>query len=158
MDAQTIFRTFNEHGVEYLVVGLSAAWMHGVDEKLGCIDICYHQQWHNCECLNRALDELDARLVPPPPTPMPLTSLLRRQQEEAVLQSPAGHVSLVAELRGMGTYEDLSPDAVTLRHEGERVPTLSIDQLDNWLRLACKTGDTGPLHILLSLERLQWTT
>jgi len=156
MDLSQIASTFAEHGVAYLLVGRSAAWLHGLETgPPSSLDICYHQQWENCECLNRALEDLDAAPIPPPPVPIPLLEKLRRARQEIHLRAPAGHIALVPEVPGMGNFDELRFGAEQILHTDIEVPVLSWNQLERWLELACQSGDTSLLYLLLTLQKLK---
>jgi hypothetical protein len=133
MEAGSILKTLDEHGVEYVVVGPAAAWLRGAGEQPAfSLDVCYRQTWNNCECLTRALDELRAEPVPPRSAPIPLTTDLRQSRDPLRLETLGGPLVLLSTIPGLGSYEDLGLEATRVRYEGVEVPVLTSEQLSHW--------------------------
>lgn len=133
MDVSSILQILDEHGVDYLVVGSSAAWLHGLQPAAApTLEVCFRQRWGNCECLSRALDDLGAEVIPPRGAPIPLTGDLRRTRDPLRFETPAGPVSVLPAVPGLGGYDDLSPEATTLELGDRRVPVLALHQLKCW--------------------------
>lgn len=130
MEPTSILRIFQEHGVEYVVAGASAVWLH--EPRLTpapALEICYRQAWSNCECLARALDQERAQVLPPRPVPIPVTGDLRRSWEPIAVETPAGALVLLPTVPGLGSYDDLYGGATAVDKGDLRVPVLTLEQL-----------------------------
>lgn len=133
MEAGSILEALEEHGVEYLVVGPAAAWLRCAGEQpVFSLDVCYRQDWNNCECLTRALDDLRAEPLPPRSAPIPLTSDLRQSRDPLRFDTPGGPLVLQPAVPGLGSYDDLAQEATRVRYEGIAVPVLTAEQLSRW--------------------------
>lgn len=149
----SILRVFEEHGVEYVVAGASAVWLHDIDRSLvSALEICYRQAWNNCECLTRALDEIGAKTIPPLSVPIPVTADLRKAREPLHFETPAGLLTLLPTVPGLGSFDDLSPEATVVEAAELRMPALSLEQLQRWAT-AHPSGDLPFLGRLLSLQQ-----
>jgi hypothetical protein len=153
MRATRVLAAFAEHGIAYLVVGPSAILVH--QGELGTarsLSLCYRQDWTNCECLTRALDQLRARVLPPRAAPIPVTAELRQASKAVRFRSPAGPIHLAPAVPELGPYDDLLPQATRLDLDGAPIPVLSVFQLDLWLERALRPGAPGAAALLRSLR------
>lgn len=153
----TLLRTLEVHGVEHVLAGRTAARLHLNESRRagskeserpvddGFVDLCFRQIWANCECLSRALEELDGRALPHSQVPMPLTGMLRGADRPLQVRWPGGTLNLLPHVRGLGGYEDLRPEAADLSVEGYAVRCLSTSQIFAWIEAACAaTGEPIP--------------
>ena len=153
MEPTSILRVFEEHGVEYVVAGASAVWLHDVDwQVVPTLEVCYRQAWNNCECLTRALDEIGAQAIPPLSVPIPVTADLRKAREPVLFETPAGPLALLPTVTGLGTYDELSPEATVVERAEIRIPVLALEQLRRWATVH-PSGDLPFLGRLLSLQK-----
>lgn len=141
----TLLRILETHGVEYVVAGRTAARLHLSQSKEleslaggPFVDLCYRQLWTNCECLNRALEELDGRLLPESPIPAPITGRLRSADRPLRVSWTGGTLNLLPHVRGLGLYEDLCAAASETTLEGFAIRYLSQKQLLTWAEAACR--------------------
>jgi hypothetical protein len=154
MKAESVLATLDEHGVAYLVVGRSAALLHQGDlDATPSLDLCYRQDWPNCECLTRALEQLEAEIVPARSVPIPVTVELRHSSKPVCFQSPAGVMHLLPAVPELGTYDDLSPGSVRLAIDALPVRALSLEQLDCWLERSLRPRRGGSLDLLSFWQR-----
>lgn len=153
MEPTSILRAFEEHGVEYVVAGASAVWLHDTDWSLvPALEICYRQAWNNCECLVRALDEVGAEAIPPPSVPIPVTADLRKAREPVRFETPAGPLALLPTVPGLGSFDELSPEATVVETAELRIPVLTLEQLQRWAAVH-PLGDLPFLDRLLRLQQ-----
>lgn len=149
-----LLRVLAAHGVELVLVGRTAARLHlAQSNRLDRIDdepfadICFRQVWANCECLNRAVEELGGHALPTSRVPTPLTGLLRGAGRPLRVRWPDGTLNLFPRVLGLGDYEELRVDATGLRVEECFVRCLSEPQLHTWIEAACvATGTPMPSH------------
>ncbi len=145
LDAVGIFRTFNRHGVDFVVVGGYAVAAHGVIRATDDLDLVVDRDWDNAGRLGRALEDLDAHDATGAPTPLTAEALIRR--EDRLFETSLGRIHLLNRVGTVPRYSELAP-AATLEIEGERIRVASVDQIR-----AMKTG-TGRLKDIVDLEEL----
>jgi hypothetical protein len=155
MKASKVLATLNEHGVDYVLVGRAAALLHRGDLGGCSLSLCYRQAWTNCECLSRALDEIQASVVPDRGAPIPVTKELRQASDSVRFHSPFGPICLTPTVPELGSYEDLQAGAAQLEIEGVSVPVLSLAQLDRWLETSLRPGSSASLELLLLLKQVR---
>lgn len=155
METSEVLSVFNEHGVEYVVVGPLAAALRGAGSKPTSIDACFHQVWANCECLDRALEQLGAQPIPSQSVPIPMTAELRKAQDPVRFLTAAAPLVLQPTVLGLGSYDELAHDAAVMKVEGLPVRVLTVDQLNRWAQRACMDGEMAPLTLLQELWQLR---
>lgn len=139
----SMLATLAEHGVRFVAVGPFALFLHGDLKTLPPAHLCFQQGWENCECLARAVQELDGRQVPESPYPTALLGQLKQASEPIRIalttrrrfEERPMEFELWPHLPGMGSYEDLVPEATALKVGSTPVRALSIEQLIRWLQL-----------------------
>ena len=155
MKPEEIFRSLAEHGVEYVLVGGLAATAHGVSLVTMDTDVCFLQTPENCEKLAQALASLQAEIYPPRQVPIPITADLLRTHKIVHLRTLAGRLDLLGTVPGLGSYEEMVGDAVTLDLSGLRVPVLTLDQLIQAKSVLNQPKDREHLDQLLAIRRLR---
>jgi predicted nucleotidyltransferase len=155
MKSDAIFRALAEHGVEYVLIGGLAAVAHGASLVTFDIDLCFRQDAANCERLAAALVELSAEVYPYRTEPIPITPQLLAAHRIINFGTPAGRLDLLAEVPGLGPYEDLAAGAVQLDLGSLSVPSLTLDQLIQAKSVLGRPKDREHLDQLLAVKRLR---
>lgn len=155
MDPSRIFRLLAEHGVRSALVGGLAAAAQGASRLTYDVDLCFLQSEENCRRLASALDELGARTFPPREPPIAITPELLSSHRLVHLATPAGRLDLIAEIPGLGRYEELIEAADRIRLGEVEVRVLSIDQLIRAKQAMDTPKDRDHLDQLLALRRLR---
>ena len=151
-DPVRILEVLDRHGVAFIVVGGVAATLHGSPQATYDLDVAYERSSANVDRLIAALTELDAVRVTDPsdPSPPSAESLTERIEH---FTSPVGAIDVLAALRSVGGYEDLTGDA----EEVEIKPglTVLVAGIDSIIWSKSGTGRAkDPAHIR-SLEQVR---
>ena len=148
-----IIRMFLAADVKCLLIGGQAAIAHGVARVTFDVDFVYARDREN---LQRIIDLL-APLHPylrgaPPGLPFRLDMQTLRNGLNFTLTTDIGHIDLLGEVTGGGTYEELLPFCGTVTHFGLQVPCTRLDKLIALKRAAGRPKD---LEMLAELEALR---
>lgn len=155
MDPSRIFRIGAEHRVEWVLIGGLAAAAQGATRLTYDIDLCFSQQEENCRRLAAALAALEASVFPPREPPIPLTPELLASHRLVHLKTVAGRLDLIAEIPGLGGYDDVIGEAERIRLGAVEVPVLSLEQLIRAKQAMSSAKDRDHLDQLLALRRLR---
>jgi hypothetical protein len=156
MDPRAIFRALAEREVRYVLVGGLAATAHGASLATFDIDLCFQQEQGNCERLAVALSDLQAEIYPVRAEPVPITRGLLLDYPMIHLRTAAGRLDLLAQVPGLGRYEDLIEEAESFDFAGLSVAVLTLDQLIRAKSaLQDRPKDREYLDQLLALKRLR---
>lgn len=147
MDRSELFRTLARHGVEYIVVGGTAAVLNGAPVHTLDLDIVYARSEANVERLLAALLELDAvfrtdarRLVP---TPSHL-----RSPGHKLLTTKQGPLDVLGSIEESTSYEELIDDSIWMEIAGVPVRVLSLERLIASKEKLARPKDTAMLLVL----------
>jgi len=157
MNPEAIFQILSDEGVEYVLVGGLAATAHGASLVTFDVDVCFRRGPANCERLARALARLAAEVFPPRQEPIPITAGLLETHRLVHLRTHAGRLDLLAEIPGLGTYEDLYPETTRIDISGFSVPVLTLDQLIRAKSVLQQSKDRQHLDQLRKLKDLDKT-
>lgn len=127
--AERILRTFQEHDVEYVLIGAFAATIHGSVLRTEDVDACPSASPSNLRKLASALTALEAKELDPHEG-----ELVEREWDASMLAgdvtwllaTPFGRVDLVFEPAGTTGYEDLARGAVEVDISGVRARVASL--------------------------------
>lgn len=155
MNPEAVFRALAEEEVEFVLVGGLAATAHGASLVTFDIDLCFRRTGDNCERLARALQRLEMEIFPPRQMSIPITPELLQSYRLLHLRGPAGRLDLLAEIPGLGTYDDLFPGATRIDLLGISVPVLTLDQLIQAKSVLQQSKDRQHLDQLLQVRRLK---
>lgn len=155
MKPEAVFQALSDESVEYVLVGGLAATAHGASLVTFDIDVCFRRERGNCERLARALGLLDAEIFPPRQEPILITPELLETHRLVHLRTRAGRVDLLAEIPGLGTYDDLFAETTRIGIFGLSIPVLTLDQLIRAKSALGQPKDRQHLDQLLGLKRLR---
>jgi hypothetical protein len=157
---EQIFLTLADHDVEYVVVGMLAATLHGSPLRTGDADICPSTNAANLERLASALTEMDPRvrglvdpLDPAGEAPFPCDAArLAKERGSLLLSTRYGDLDIVFRPDGTAGYEDLVLNVV--RYDlgnGLLVPVASLEDV---IRSKTAAGRPKDLYALPTLRAL----
>lgn len=151
--ATEVIQALAKNEVVFVVVGGIAIRGHGSSYLTQDLDVCYSRRRDN-------LKKLAATLAPFNPRPRGFPANLPFIWDEQTLQNGAtftletsiGDIDLLAEVSGVGTFEDVFNESVSMNLYGFEVRVLSIEGLIKAKRAAGRTKD---LLVLPELEALK---
>lgn len=129
---EDVFRTLNDHGVDYVVVGGIAALMHSSPYPTFDTDVCPETSSENLERLAQALDAMDARIFTDPvPEGLPFAPDETFLRENPILNlvTRYGRVDIISKPAGSDGYPDLARDAITVMIDELPVKVASLEDV-----------------------------
>ncbi len=136
LDAEQIFRTLDEHGVDYLVVGGFAAVVYRADRLTFDIDIVPDPAAGNLEHLGDALPSLSAklRIEDSEPVEDPLDAPSLAGMEVSPWCTSSGDVDIIrglpkSSMTDLATYRDLTDRGRTVDAFGLKFHLASLDDI-----------------------------
>jgi predicted nucleotidyltransferase len=150
---ESAIKTLADNKVNFVIVGGVAIVAHGSAYITKDLDFCYARDRENLRRIAEAL-------IPFKPRPRGFPDALPFKWDEQTLQNGAnftlettiGDIDLLAEVSGVGTYNDVFNESVVISLFGFEVKVLSIKGLIKAKRAAGRTKD---LLVLPELEALQ---
>lgn len=141
-----VIELLTRHGVEFMVVGMTAGVLQGAPAVTFDLDILYSRAENNVGRLMAALDELDAVFRGDARRLRPQTSHLRSPGHK-LLTTKLGIVDVLGSV-GNASYEDLLGDTVSLDVEHMTVRVLALAKLIEVKRLAGRAKDLAVIPLL----------
>lgn len=154
-DPERIIAVLNAHRVDYVIVGGTAAVLHGANYATNDIDVCPSTDRENLDRLSDALRELGARVR---------VVDHRAEREETFefshsgeslgrasvwnLLTDAGEMDLTIMPSATGGYDDLAPRATTMDIDGLIVRVASLGDIVRSKRAANRDKDRITLPVL----------
>lgn len=146
-------RLLGEYGVQCVIVGGVAAAIHGSLILTNDLDVCYARDAANLERLAQALKSVHARLRNAPEgLPFILDADTLKRGLNFTFTTDIGDLDLLGKLRGVGNFEDVFADSLTVELFGYRFAVIDIGKLIIAKRAAGRPKD---LIVLPALEALQ---
>ena len=155
MQQREIFQALTDEGVEYVLIGGLAAVVQGVSLITQDTDICFRQSIDNCERLTRALARLEAEIYPIRTNFIPITAELLLTYKLVLLKTKLGRLDLIAEVPGLGAFEDLADGAATIELGDLTIPVLTLEQLIQAKSALNKPKDREHLDQLLAIRDIR---
>ena len=149
-----IVATLADHGVEFVVIGGSAAYLHGSPLPTFDVDIVPEEQRENLTQLSAALTELDARvraaeLAEPLPFGHDADSLAAGRIWN--LTTKFGDLDITFQPTGTQGYPDLIREAITVTLGGVEVKIASLADVIRSKEAAGRDKDRRSLPVLREL-------
>jgi hypothetical protein len=152
LNARRIVHALADQGVDFVVIGASAALLQGVPlAKTLDFDVVAAATDRNRQRLATALVELGAKLRLPDDEGFeaPLDAKMLRSVTVVTLLTDAGPLDVLFEPAGAPAYEELKARSVEVREYGLVVRVASIDDLIAMKRAAGREKDAAHLTVLL---------
>ena len=155
LDARGLFRTFGDHGVDYIVVGGFAVHAHGFLRGTVDLDIIPRPDLANLSRLGEALVSIGARVYKTAePVNIGDPRLLRRASLVA-LMTDHGRLDVlnVASTPGVSSdYAGLRNRAVEIELDGMGLVVVGLDDLIRMKRTAGREQDLADIRALTALD------
>jgi predicted nucleotidyltransferase len=130
------------HGVDFVVVGGIAGLAHGSNYPSFDVDVAYARDAANLERLVTALKQIGVKLRgAPPELPFRLDVQTLEHGANFTFVTPYGDFDVLADVGGIGSYEQLRARSEDKEIAGVRVRVASIDHLIAMKRAANRTKD-----------------
>jgi hypothetical protein len=145
-------QTLVDAGVEFVIIGGWSAILNGSSYVTNDLDICYSRQRENLKRLSAALAPYRPRLRDlPPDLPFIWDDQTLVNGTVFTLATDLGVIDLLAEVAGLGGFEDVKATSVRVQAFDREVWTLDLRGLIRSKRAAGRPKD---LQILPELEGL----
>lgn len=130
------------NGVDFVVVGGVAGWIHGSAYPTYDLDVAYARRRSNLERLAKALRELNVRWRGgPPDLPIELDATMLDNGANFTFDTPFGMFDVLGEISGVRDYEDLRHEARIEFYDGLEIRVASLDHLIAMKRSADRVKD-----------------
>ena len=141
-DFGAILRVLGDAGVRFILVGGVAASAHGSIRLTTDVDVVYERSPENLARIVNALRPLEPYLRGAPPgLPFIFDAETLRRGFNFTLVTTLGHIDLLGEIAGGGTYQNLLPHSVTLALFGIECQCLELKHLIHVKRAAGRPKD-----------------
>ncbi|HEV7764649.1 MAG TPA: hypothetical protein VGQ76_06585 [Thermoanaerobaculia bacterium] len=156
-DPHLALRTFNAHGVSFVVIGGFASVLWGSPSFTYDLDICYERNAANHDALAKALRELHATLRGAPAgLPFVLDAKTIAMGDSFTFDTIAGGVDCLGTPSGTNGYPDLIAKASEVDlGDGLHVRIVAVDDLIRMKSAAGRAKDIGELKILEAIKEEQ---
>jgi hypothetical protein len=152
MQFETAVQALCDAGVDFVVIGGVAATLHGSAQVTYDLDICYSRAAANLHRLVQSFSPIPSKAAGDscwPPFVWNEATL--RNGTVFTLQTDIGEIDLLAEVLGLGAFDDVKQHSITVEAFGRHIATLDLPAL---IRAKRATGRAKDLAILAELESL----
>lgn len=152
-------RLLGEHKVDCVIVGGVAAAIHGSSLLTTDLDVCYGREAANLSRLADALQSVNARLRNAPEgLPFILDSETLKRGLNFTFTTDIGDLDLLGEVRGIGNYDAVIADSLTVELFGFQFAVMDISKLITAKRAAGRPKDLLALPELEAIREAQVMT
>lgn len=152
MQFEKAVQTLCDAGVEFVVIGGVSATFHGSARVTYDLDVCYSRAPSNLRRLAGALAPFHPRPRGfPAGLPFIWDEATLRSATILTLQTDIGEIDLLAEVAGLGAFDDLRKHSIVVEAFGRSIATLSLPGL---IQAKRATGREKDLFSLAELESL----
>lgn len=145
-------QTLVDQGVDFVIIGGWSAILHGSSYITSDLDLCYSRQPDNLKRLAKALAPFHARLRDMPRNlPFIWDEATLRNGTIFTLSTDLGEIDLLAEVSGLGGFEEVKKNSVLVQAFDRNVWTLDLPGL---IRAKRAAGQEKDLRSLPELESL----
>jgi predicted nucleotidyltransferase len=156
MNVEAAIQALVDAGVEFVIIGGWSAILNGSGYITNDLDICYARNSENLLRLAQALAPYHPRLSDlPAGLPFVWDQATLRNGTVSTLNTDLGKIDLLAEVAGLGTFEELTTGSVATEAFGRQVRILNLKSLIKAKRAAGREKDLMMLPELESLLEAQ---
>lgn len=142
LDLHPLLGALIRRGVDFVVIGGVAGWIHGSVYPTYDLDIAYARGRGNVERLAAALAELKVRWRGgPPELPIEVSAAMLENGANFTFATPFGHFDVLGDISGVRDYEALRREARIESFDGLDIRVASIDHLIAMKRNANRAKD-----------------
>lgn len=142
LDLHPLLGALIRNGVDFVVVGGVAAWVHGSSYPTYDLDVAYARDRGNLERLAAALRELKVGWRGgPADLPIELDAAMLHNGANFTFETPFGKFDVLSELSGIRDYEELRHEARIEQYDGLDFRVASLDHLIAMKRSANRVKD-----------------
>ncbi len=153
IDLFEVARRFREAGVDFVIVGGIAIRSHGGNYITEDLDICYSRTRANLKRIAEVLLPLNPRPRDfPENLPYHFDWTTLQQGTNFTFVTSMGDIDLLGEVKGIGNYDDLVDQSISVDLEGYPTYILSIPALMVAKRAAGRPKDEAGLKVLAALK------
>ncbi len=159
MNLERALHALCDAGADFVIIGGVAATFHGSAHVTFDLDIYYSRVAPNLKRLKEALEPFHP--CPrgfPPELPFVWDEATLRSSSVLTLQTDIGNVDLLAEVTGLGPFEEIKARSKTADAFGRRVAVLDIHSLIQAKRAAGRAKDLNLIPELESLVEAEGTS
>lgn len=151
-----IAELFARHGVEHIVIGGQAAYLHGSPQITFDTDLCYRRSADNLERLAAALKEIHPTLRGAPPgLPFILDEKSLALGSNFTFNTDYGPLDLLGWVEPFSDYESILPRAVEYDLGTVRLKVIDLDDLITIKRHIRRPKDQAALFQLEAIKRIR---
>ncbi len=153
-DFQKILDVLKGEEVEFILIGGLVATVYGASRMTRDVDILYQRSEENYVKLAKGLAPYHPYLRGAPPgLPFTWDASTIRLGLNFTLELSIGELDLLGEVAGLGSYDQVLPEATTKNIYGHNLPMLSLSQLIRAKQAAGRTKDHETLSELHNLQK-----
>jgi predicted nucleotidyltransferase len=153
MNLEIAAQALCDANVEFIIIGGWSAILHGSAHMTKDLDIFFSRRTDNLERLARALAPYHPRLRDlPAGLPFVFDEATLRNSTVLTLDTDLGPIDLLAEVAGLGSFDQVAADAIRVEAFGRTVLTLDLESLIKSKKAAGREKD---LLVLPELESLR---
>jgi|CZKU01.1.fsa_nt_gi predicted nucleotidyltransferase len=146
---EKVLEALTQAGVEFIVVGGVSAVLQGVPVVTQDLDLCYRRTPENVRRLASALRSFHPKLRGlPEGVPNVVDDRTFQMRTNFTLDLEGEDLDLLAEMSGIGGYDDVAPTVFEVEVEGRRVQVLPLERLIVTKRAAGRAKDLAVLPLL----------
>jgi hypothetical protein len=146
---EQVLKALTEAGVEFVVVGGVSAVLQGVPVVTQDLDLCYRRTPDNVRRMASALRPFRPKLRGlPEGVPNVVDERMFQMGTNFTLDLEGEDLDLLAEMSGIGGYDDVAPGVIDLEVGGHPVRVLPLDRLIATKRAAGRAKDLAVLPLL----------
>jgi hypothetical protein len=125
-----LLRELRRRNIRFVVIGGIAARVYGSTHSTSDVDVCHARDARNLRALAHMLRDLKAEFRRQPKfTPPDLHENTLATEMDFVFTTPYGHLDLIGEFTGVGTYEQASAEAIDAEVRRLKLPVLALPKL-----------------------------
>jgi hypothetical protein len=154
-DYRSIVEAFDDHSVDFVIVGAVALVLHGSSRVTRDLDICYSRERANLDRIVKALKPFAPTLRgAPADLPFALDLPTLRAGLNFTLTSSAGDIDLLGDITGLGAFPAVKRLSSPMRIYDREVGVLSLDGLERAKRATGRLKDLADLAEIREIKRL----
>jgi hypothetical protein len=143
-----------EKRVDFVIIGGVALVLHGSSRVTQDLDICYSRDPENLERLAAALLPFRPSLRGASPgLPFTLDARTLHSGLNFTLTALPGDIDILGEVAGVGGYEQVAADAVSMEVYGHPVQVMSLSALERAKQAAGRLKDLADLDEIKTLRK-----